>query len=226
MINYHGTPVTPRKTIYELAGANFCVSFADPRDIQVCHDIGSSVMIDNGAYTFWTKGKKIDWDDYYQFCSHWLSYKTTWAVVPDVIDGGEEQNDELIAEWQLNRRQSAVVWHMHESIDRLQRLINEDWGKVCIGSSGNYAQVGNKKWHDRMRQVMNRVCPQGIAPTWFHMMRGMALSNSQYPFASVDSTDIARNHMGKKSVRRMQIRWDSMNCNPFWQQQMEQNELL
>jgi len=226
VIHYHGTPITPRSKLLEMGGANFCVSFADKRDIEVAHQIGASVMIDNGAFTMWKKDRVVDWSKYYEFCSIWLSYHTTWAVVPDVIDGGEQENDALIAEWPLGKSQSGVVWHMHESIDRLLRLIDEGWAKVCIGSSGDYAQVGTKSWHDRMTIAMNAACPDGVAPVWFHMMRGMALSDSHYPFSSVDSTDIARNHHEGRSIRAMQQRWDSVNCTPYWSAMMEQEQLL
>jgi hypothetical protein len=71
-------------------GPVFCVSYADPRDVEVCHEIGESVMLDNGAFTFWRKGGAVDWDGYYDWCGRWLEHWTTWAVIPDVIDGTEE----------------------------------------------------------------------------------------------------------------------------------------
>jgi hypothetical protein len=60
VIHYHGTPVTPRARLLELAGRCFCVSFAQPQDITACHDIGQSVMLDNGAYSFWRTGRATD----------------------------------------------------------------------------------------------------------------------------------------------------------------------
>jgi hypothetical protein len=50
MIHYHGTPITPRSVLFELAGRCFCVPYSDPRDVAICHEIGQSVMIDNGAF--------------------------------------------------------------------------------------------------------------------------------------------------------------------------------
>jgi hypothetical protein len=40
VIHYHGNPITPRAKLLELAGGCFCVSFAHPRDVQACHQIG------------------------------------------------------------------------------------------------------------------------------------------------------------------------------------------
>jgi hypothetical protein len=88
---------------------------------------------------------------------------------------------------------------------------------VCIGSSGQFATVGSDAWHRRMEQAMNAVCGNGPAPTWLHMLRGMALSGSQYPFASVDSTDIARNHNRPQNTPRLLAdRWDGLQNPRRW----------
>lgn len=198
MIHYHGTPITPRFVLYALQGRNFCVSYAAPSQIKVCHEIGQSVMLDNGAFSHWTRGcGTIDVVDYWRWAEPWLDFPTTWCVVPDVIDGGEEDNDRMIAEW-FGRvggfRQAAVVWHLHESLERLDRLVS-GFDKVCIGSSGGYRVVGSKRWHYRMGDAFDIVCRGSGRPrTWVHMLRGMKLIGSDYPFASVDSTNVARNH--------------------------------
>ena len=118
MIHYHGTPITPRGVLGQLPGRCFCVSFARPEQIRVCHEIGQSIMLDNGAYTCWTAGIPADWPGYYTWCGRWLQYPTTWAVIPDVIDGDEHVNDQLIDQWPFGYR-GAPVWHMHEPIHRL-----------------------------------------------------------------------------------------------------------
>jgi hypothetical protein len=174
-------------------------------------------MLDNGAFSFWRTGKPTDWPGFYAWAEPWLDHPTTWAVIPDVIDGNEEDNDRLLVEWFARRmphKQGAPVWHMHESIDRLKRLC-AGYEKVCIGSSGQYAQLGSSGWHRRMEQAMNAVCRDRTP--WLHMLRGMAFSGSQYPFASVDSTDIARNHNRPQNTPvAMARRWDRMQCPPRW----------
>ena len=129
MIHYHGTPITPKSLLPELAGRHFCVSFSDHRDIEVVHEIGQSVMLDNGAYTAWTQNRPTDWPGYYHWCYRWLAYQTTWAVIPDVIDGDDEENDALIEAWPFGYR-GAPVWHMHETLDRLLRLA-EAWPRFA-----------------------------------------------------------------------------------------------
>jgi hypothetical protein len=216
MIHYHGTPITPLSVLNTLAGRCFCVSYAAPEQVRHCHDIGQSVMLDNGAFSQWKAGKPTNWPGYYAWAEQWLDFRSTWAVIPDVIDGDVDANDALIREWPHSHRQSAPVWHMHEPIARLLRLCDR-WERVCIGSSGEYATVGDDRWHTRMTDAMNQVCGDGPAPVWLHMLRGMALSGSHYPFASVDSTDIARNHSRpQNSARAMADRWDAIQCPARW----------
>lgn len=180
-------------------------------------------MIDNGAFSFWTTGKSVNWDGYYRWVEPWLDYQTTWAVIPDVIDGTEEENDKLIQEWPFGER-GAPVWHLHESLDRLIYLINL-FPRVCFGSSGEYREVGSSRWHHRMVEVFNDICPGGTNPCWLHMLRGMSLSGGPYPFSSVDSTDVARNHNRKQNtVVSLAERWDGIQCPVRWVKQMEQQD--
>ena len=132
-----------------------------------------------------------------------------------MIDGTERENDELVSEWPHGVR-GAPVWHMNESIDRLVWLADE-WPRVCIGSSGEFETIGTQRWHHRMQAAMNALCGEGAPPVWIHMLRGLALGGSEYPFASMDSTDIARNHArGNNNAASMAARWDSMQCPPRW----------
>jgi len=223
-IHYHGTPITPRVVIVQLAGRCFCVSFARPDDVEWCHRFGQSVMLDNGAFTIWNKGGTPDWPAFYTWAEKWLDYRTTWAVIPDVIMGDAEANDALIQQWPHGQR-GAPVWHMHEPIERLMRLCDE-WERVCIGSSAQYRVVGSDMWHSRMTLAMNSICRTGRVPTWLHMLRGMNAARWGYPFASVDSTDIARNHNRKNNPREMADTWDAIQCAPSWKRKYVQADLL
>jgi len=223
-IHYHGTPITPRTVIEHLKGRSFCVSFERPDDVVWCHRYGEGVMLDNGAFTAWRNGKTPDWQAFYAWAEEWLAYRTSWAVIPDVIMGDAEQNDALIQQWP-HRQRGAPVWHMHEPVERLMRLCDE-WERVCIGSSAEYRVVGSPLWHNRMAEAMNMICKTGRVPSWLHMLRGMAAAQWGYPFASVDSTDIARNHNRKNNPREMADRWDAVQCSPLWEKKMIQVDLL
>jgi hypothetical protein len=215
-MHYHGTPITPRTVLGRMAGRSFCVSYAAPGDIAACHELGQSVMLDNGAFSFWRQGKPTDWNGYYRWAEPWREHSNTWAVIPDVIDGAEQENDALLVAWYQQRLpKGAPVWHLNETLDRLKRLCH-GYERVCFGSSGQYAVVGTDKWHRRMEQAMNAVCDP-TPRAWLHMLRGMNLAGSQYPFASVDSTDIARNHnRDGNDALEMALRWDGKQCPARW----------
>ena len=228
MMHYHGTPITPMKVLYELAGRNFCVRYGDHRDITRAHEIGQSVVCDNGAWPVYQSGAVADWPGFMAWVKPWLDYQTTWAIIPDVIDGTEADNDQLITLWYATMkdfRQAAPVWHLHESFDRLIRL-TRGFDRICFGSSGAFAKIGTTRWNNRVNEAFNLICKgSGRPPCWIHMLRGMSLSGSIYPFASVDSTDIAQNHHIKKNAVEMADRWDAVQCAPRWSYRPSQMEL-
>lgn len=229
-IHYHGTPITPRNVLFDCAGLNFCVSYSDPRDLEICHQIGQSVMIDNGAFLYWKRGQVQSWTPFYKWVRPWLDFHTTWAVIPDVIDGTEEENDALIQEWcstvGVMGMKAAPVWHIHESLDRLDYLI-AGWPRICFGSSGEFAQLNTPRWNNRMNEVFNHICRgRGHTPSWIHMLRGMSLSGSDYPFASLDSTDVAQNHWIKRNALERARKWDAIQCPALWRGKAIQRELV
>lgn len=212
-MHYHGTPITPRSVLHTLAGACFCVSYADPRDVELCHQIGQSVMLDNGAFSMWTIGKETDWSGFYRWAETWLDWPTTWAVPPDVIAGTAEENDALLAKWPFPRHKGYPVWHLHEPIDRLLRLLDE-WPRVCMGGSEQYKDIGSEAWHRRMDQAWNLIHSRR---PWIHMLRGMACLQMGYPFASVDSADVGRHHSQRRdSAKAMVDHWDSIQAAGIW----------
>jgi hypothetical protein len=224
-IHYFGADISPRSVLYTLAGKHFCVSFEYSGNTEVCHRIGSSVMLDNGAYTFWRNhGCREDWTPYYDWVRPWLEVATTWAVIPDVIDGDEAMNNQLIGAWYHapgNYRRAAPVWHLDESFPRLERL-SRNFERICIGSAGAFAEIGSDAWNNRMNETFNFLCKgSGYPPCWVHMLRGMQLSTSIYPFHSVDSSSIARNYrrdqkVDGKTPSEMMNDWESRQCPIRW----------
>lgn len=224
-LHYHGTPISPIEALYELAGRCFCVSFAAPQDVVRCHSIGQSIMLDNGAFSLWKTGKATSWPEYYVWSDKWLEYQNTWAVIPDVIDGSEEQQADLIAQWPHGQK-GAPVWHMNEGLGRLLSLI-ERWGRVCIGSTKAYATVLSDAWRRRMDEVWDAIVRLFHRIPIVHMLRGMQCCGMRWPFASVDSTDIGRNHNRPQNTpRSMADRWDGVQCPATWQVSSRQKELF
>lgn len=224
-VHYHGTPITPITAFCELAGRNFCVSHAQPQDVRRAHEVGQSVMLDNGAFSKWKSGKATDWPAYYAWAERWLVYPTTWAVIPDEIDAGGQAQDGLIREWPFGHK-GAPVWHMDERVERLLHL-TDSWPRVCIGSTAEYATVMADPWCRRMDEVWNEVAKRHRFLPNVHMLRGMQCVGRRWPFASVDSTDIAQNHNRPQNTpRAMADRWDAMQCPGAWHPQPEQMELV
>ena len=170
MLHYHGTPITPRVALATMVGRHFCVSFMAPNDLHWCLSNGASVMLDNGAFSAWTRGINIDWPSFYEWCGPVLRHPH-WAVLPDVIDGDEEANDALLKANLLPREFVAPVWHLHESLDRLRRLADE-WPRLCFGSSGAYAIPGSSAWVGRIETAWELLEKSGRNP-WVHMLRAM-----------------------------------------------------
>ena len=130
-----------------LAGKHFCVSHARPDDVRRVHSIAQSVMLDNGAFSAWKSNKQTNWEAYYQWTDRWLDYPANWAVIPDVIDAGSQEQDALIAQWPHGAR-GAPVYHMDEPISRLLKLC-ETWPRVCVGSTAEYTTVLSPAWCSR-----------------------------------------------------------------------------
>ncbi len=216
-VHYHGTPITPVVALYELSGRNFCVSHAHPQDIRRCHEIGQSVMLDNGAFSLWRSGIKTNWPAYYEWCGPWLDYPTTWAIPPDIINAPSQEQDGLLNEWPYGKNRTAPVWHMDEPIVRLCRLIDDGWSRVCIGSTAEYAVVLSNSWIKRMDETWNTLITTFNQTPAIHMLRGMQCSGMAWPFSSLDSTDIAQNHHRPQNTPRLMAdRWDKMQCPARW----------
>ncbi len=223
-IHYHGTPLTPRDQLWKMAGKNFCVSFANPADADICLRIGQSVMWDNGAFSLFTKGKAVNWTAFYRWLEPRLGHPH-WAVIPDVIDGDVEANAQLVKEWPFRKELAAPVWHMGEPLEVLLNFA-QDFGRVCFGSSGAYWQVGSEPWCRRVDEAFNELARRGPIP-WVHMLRGMAVAGKRWPFASVDSVNVARNFKDTNSCPEAMARViDAVQCPVTWTPTFEQMELI
>jgi hypothetical protein len=197
VIHYHGLPITP-DTAAEVAvrAGHAFVSFAHPGQMGLAVAACQSFALDNGAFSAWRAGSVLyDWCEYYAFAEAGRRQPACdFAVIPDVIDGTEADNDALLTEWPLPRWFGAPVWHLHESFARLERLA-QDWPRVCLGSSGEFAQIGTEQWWRRMHQAMRVVCDDAGQPHC--RLHGLRMLDprifTRFPFASADSTNIGRN---------------------------------
>jgi len=196
MIHYHGLPITPASAAAKvLAGRHAFVSYLTPLQLEIAIDVCQSFAVDNGAFSAWKSGREMNWPDYFEWVEGIKRLPNfDFAVIPDVIDGDEIANNELIDAWPHEPWLSAPVWHMHESIQRLQTLAR-NWPRVCIGSSGQFATVGDSKWWHRMGEAMNAICDDKGRPIC--KLHGLRMLNPEVfrhlPLTSADSTNIAQN---------------------------------
>jgi hypothetical protein len=197
VIHYHGLPINPQTAASAaIAGGHAFVSFYDTQPLGLAVACCQSFALDNGAFSAWKRGQPVrDWSSFYEWASQGrLIPSCDFAVVPDVIDGTEADNDALLAEWPLPRWFGAPVWHMHESLDRLERLA-ASWPRVCIGSSGEFTTIGSAAWWGQMARAMRVVCDDDGRPLC--RLHGLRMLDPAIfgclPFSSADSTDIARN---------------------------------
>jgi hypothetical protein len=200
MIHYHGLPITPATAAARaITGGHAFVSFRRPDQLGLVLEVASSFAVDNGAFSAWRSGEPItDWSPFYEWVAELHRYPSfDFAVIPDVIDGNEDDNDKLIDEWPWKDSAPHIgspVWHLHESMARLERLALK-WPRVCLGSSGEFAQVGTVSWENRMREAMDVVCDKHGRPIC--KLHGLRMLNpevfTRFPFASADSTNIGQN---------------------------------
>jgi hypothetical protein len=196
VIQYHGGPVSGSRTDNArfYMGRHAFVSFAAPDHLPAIADVAESFALDNGAFTAWRAGETFDRSGYIDWVEQWHRHPAfDWAVIPDVIDGSEEENDELIAAWPPGLR-GVPVYHLHESMRRLQDLAWR-YGTVALGSSGQWSTPGTQSWWARMEEVMRCLCNEAGQPQCrLHGLRMLAPAIiDRLPLSSADSCNAAIN---------------------------------
>lgn len=195
MIHYHGCPITPETCAFRvLRGRHAFVSFPNPGQIELVASVCQSFALDNGAFVFWRRGEKVeDWSPCYDWVGKWLRHPACdWAVIPDVIEGTEDENDALIAEWPHGLR-GVPVWHLNESIDRLCRLADA-WPRVALGSCDEWDVKRPRRALARLAEVLPAISDDGTPRVKLHGLRMLNPAiTSQVPLSSGDSQNISRN---------------------------------
>jgi hypothetical protein len=209
MIHYHGGPITPLSVADAVwRGRHGFVSFENPEQIGMAASICQSFALDNGAFSAWSTGKQLDVKGYAQWVKEWMRHPGfDWCLIPDVIDGSENDNIGMIAEWRESGVPFSVsvpVWHLHESLERLAYMAVA-WPRIAIGSSGQWGTVGNEAWWSRMDEAMRVICDEHGRPKCkLHGLRMLSTDVfPKLPLASADSTNVARNHA--RESRRYQM---------------------
>lgn len=197
MIHYHGGPITPETcALRAWRGRHAFVSYAHPGQLELAASACQSFALDNGAFSVWRAGKPTPhWPDYYAWCERWLRHPACdWAVIPDVIEGSEVDNDALVAEWPHGHHRGVPVWHLNESLDRLERLA-ADWPRIALGSAAEFDVRVPRACINRLAEALPIISdPDGVPLVKLHGLRMLNPAiTTRVPLSSGDSTNLARN---------------------------------
>ena len=197
MRHYHGTPIgkNGKEDVATkfMTGRNILIPFPSQDDLEIAMEVAQSVIFDNGAFTIWKQGGQLDVDGYTTWCKKWHKHpRFEWALIPDVIDGTDEDNDAMLRDWDSNIA-GVPVYHLHEKIDRLVRLA-VDYNIVALGSSGVWSNPGSPGWWTRIATIMDAICDEEGRPMC--KLHGLRMLNPKLfgiPLYSADSTNAGRN---------------------------------
>jgi hypothetical protein len=196
MIHYHGGPITPETcALRAWRGRHAFISWNRPDQIELAAGVCQTFALDNGAYAAWRAGHPItDWTPFYGWCAVWLSHPACdWAIIPDVIGGTEAENDELVAAWPHGRHTGVPVWHLNESIERLEHLAHY-WPRVALGSAAEFDVRRPAACLARLEAALPAITgPDGRPTVKLHGLRMLNPAiTTVVPLASADSTNVAR----------------------------------
>ena len=113
MIAYHGGPFSDATIAAGIWRKHHAmISFARNEQIGIAAEYASSFALDNGAFSLWRAGQRSPaWDSYYRWIETWRNHLGfDFAIIPGVIDGSEEENDDLLAEWPFF--EGVPVYHL------------------------------------------------------------------------------------------------------------------
>lgn len=210
MIQYHGTPIggSNEEAIRFLMGRHALVPWTYPNHLHIVQEVCSSFVLDNGAFTIWRRGEgRIDYGGYVEWCEGIHQHPGfDWALIPDVIDGTEADNDSMLNDWPSHIN-GVPVYHLHESLERAERL--SSWPVVAIGSSGEWPDPGDDKWWRRMNEVRTAFCDEnGVPRCKLHGLRMLDPKIfSWLPLKSADSTNCGQN--GTRNGTRLHPKFTS-----------------
>jgi hypothetical protein len=242
---FHGTPIggSRQDVARFLTGRDALVPFARPDDLPIVMEVARSFIFDCSSYSIWQSGEgEVDYDAYVAWCQAYSRHPGfEWAIIPDIIDGSEEQNYRWVRDWLRwgHGVRGVPVWHMHESLEYLKWLVSH-FDVVALGSSGQWATPGTPTWWIRMGEAMDVICDEHGRPRC--KLHGLRMLDPQIftrlPLASGDSTNAAVNcgslsrfgsYVPPTAAQRAAViadRIESQNSAHIWERQMAQQALI
>lgn len=239
---YIGTPVTggdgeeANSALLSLAGKAFCLTYfyRSKFNLGIMEGLASLLMNDWGGYPAWRAGVELDAAyraGYYAWVGPNLDRPTTWAVIPDIIGAPSQINDALLKEWPHGRERGWPVYHLDaelmQSPNRMLRLLDE-YGHACVGWAEKDLPIlgpDHIRCQDALWNAIEHRHGRWTPPV--HHFRGTQLSLHEWPYASLDGTDVAQNHhRPQNTARKMADRWDAAQCPARWTPRHPHPDLL
>lgn len=177
---------------HKVAAGQICNGvFARQDQLAIVLEVCKGFSLDSGAFSFWKRGEPVDWDLYRSFVfEHYQHPAYQFALIPDVIGGGESENDELLEQYPLPS--GVPVFHQGESMQRLEALVS-NYPYVAIGSVETY--IPSDSFDHWMQECMEVLCDDKGKPRC--KIHGLRMLNpqvfQQYPLCSADSTNLGQN---------------------------------
>jgi len=198
---YHGFPLSGddiQPVRFLRGNRKALVSFYNPKSIDIVSSMASSFVLDNGAFSLWNAGKgDIDFDEYAKWVLEYSKLPNfDWCLIPDKIDGNEEENSDLVRKWVKRgyKAKGVPVWHLHESLEYLDYLVS-NFEIVALGSSGEWGTPNTKSWWGRIAKAMNVICDTNGYPRC--KLHGLRMLDpdifTRLPLHSADSTNAGVN---------------------------------
>ena len=210
MIFFHGAPIPGDATqqVKFFSGRDCLLSYAlkEKVDENLIFSVCRSFILDNGAYSIWKQGLEPDWNGFYRWVERYLRHpRFEFFFIPDSIEGGEKENDDLILNADTMRLRSArymdiavPVFHLGENPERIKNFIN--WGFKRIGISPSAVGTNGDAFWNEMNKCWEIICDEeGRPKVKVHAL--MMLSEnivSSYPWSSGDSSTAAFNSIHDK----------------------------
>ncbi|MEI8427569.1 hypothetical protein WCU91_00035 [Escherichia coli] len=169
--HFHGTPVWGSAgDVHRIAvsGAGAFVSYVRPNQIAASIQHAQVVGIDNGAFSAWVRGLKINWSDFYKWLLNYYHHpKVAFFVIPDVVDGGERDNDALINEVPKPAKKESTTVKRKRRTKKQKKEPEAKQGDYLVGTDENVL-VLNRTYANRSN------AERAAKMQWERLQRGVA----------------------------------------------------
>lgn len=201
MIHYHGGPCpgTRDDNVKFFKGRDCLLSYAykDAGDEQLLFEVCRTFILDNGAFTVWRNGGKLDIDGFYSWVDGYRKHpRFEWFLIPDVIGGTESENDRLVASCKTSfdlKHQCCPVFHLGERLERFNFFHELGYRRVALGSANGIDLKSTAFWNE-MRKIFHYLDKELDMPFKVHGLRMLDPEIvSSFPFSSGDSSTASRN---------------------------------